>query len=265
MPVGVIEEAECEFDAEETTHTLIQQGRSDLPLPEEPGEEETVRARLHIGVRSRIECQCSRRQGIAGDTVRDQLRDCHPVGDNETAKPPFISQDAGEERMIPRGRHTSDFIERTHHRERPCIHGGFIGGEIHFTQRPFGHVHGVVIPPPFGPAIGGKVLCTCGDRDIGGGIASLESPHTGGGHERTEKRILSGALGNPAPAGIARDVHHGGECPVDTGGGRLGGCHTRVLFHHGRVPAACLGKWYGECRAVAVYDVEPEKEWDLQA
>src|SRR5205814_3486120 len=89
--------------------------------------------------------------------------------------------------------------------------------------------------------------------------------HAGDGERGAEVRILARALDDASPARIACDVHHGGEGPVHTGRRRFGGSYPCIALCDVGIPARGLAERDGELRAVAVNDVEPEDERDVES
>ena len=97
-----------------------------------------------------------------------------------------------------------------------------------------------------------------------GRVVALEAADAGPGHDRSEVGILAGSLRDPPPAGVAGDVDHGGEGPLQPGGGGLGRGDPRRSLDGRRVPATRLAQGDREDRAVAVDHVEAEEQRDLQ-
>ena len=67
-------------------------------------------------------------------------------------------------------------------------------------------------------AVAGEVLD--GGEDVAGRaeLLALESADLCGGHFGAEVGIFAGALHDASPAGVAGDIDHGAECPLDAGG-----------------------------------------------
>ena len=93
--------------------------------------------------------------------------------------------------------------------------------QVDVAQPLLGHVGRVVVAAALGLAVGGEVL---GARDDLVGlrvVVALRGADAGRGHDRAEVRVLAGALGDPAPARLVRDVDHRAVDLLDAGRGRL--------------------------------------------
>ena len=97
-----------------------------------------------------------------------------------------------------------------------------------------------------------------------GEVLALESPHPRGGHRRAEEGVLAGALHHPAPAGVASDIDHRREGPVDAVGRGFDGADPRGRFDGRRVEARRFGQGDREDGAPAVDHVIAEEQRDVQ-
>ena len=95
-------------------------------------------------------------------------------------------------------------------------------------------------------------------------VVGLETAHAGAGDGGAKEGILPGALGNAAPARVARDVDHRREGPVDAGGGRLDGGDALAALDGGEIPGGRRPERDGEDGPVTVDDIEPEEQRDVQ-
>ena len=93
----------------------------------------------------------------------------------------------------------------------------------------------------------------------------MESFDLRGGHAGAEEGIFAGAFHDAAPAGIARDVDHGSEGPLDAGGAGFASGHGLSFFGNSGVPTGGEREGNGVDGAEAVDDVEAEEEGDVQA
>src|SRR5438128_8485725 len=95
--------------------------------------------------------------------------------------------------------------------------------------------------------------------------SALISPDIGAGKRGAEKWIFSGAFRDAAPAGIAREVHHGRKGPANAGCGSFAGCDARGAFGELRIPGSRNSQRNGKFRAKSVNNIETENQRDVQA
>ena len=81
---------------------------------------------------------------------------------------------------------------------------------------------------------------------------------------RTEIGIFAGTFGHTAPAGIAGDVDHGAESPVDAPGSSLSGCNLRRPFDGIHIPRARETEGDGEYGLIAVNHIHAAKQRNAQ-
>src|SRR3546814_17944745 len=110
------------------------------------------------------------------------------------------------------------------------------------AQRAFRNVGGAIVASRLRGAIGGEMLGGREDRVGGLEVVALEAAHARLGDAATQIDILARALGNSAPARIARDVDPRCAGPVYAFGRSFGGSNSRCLFNglqvpHRRLPA----------------------------
>ena len=95
-------------------------------------------------------------------------------------------------------------------------------------------------------------------------VITLIASHQSLGDARTKERIFAVALGDAAPAGIERNIHHRTVGPADTVGGGLLGGYPRCLLNRLHIPAARHAKGDGEDGLVAVNHVHAYEHGDTQ-
>ena len=106
-----------------------------------------------------------------------------------------------------------------------------------------------------------------GARDDGGRVVQtlpLIAPDIGARQCRTEVRVLPGALGDPPPPRVARDVHHRRKGPSDALARCLPGRIARRLRHQVLVPARGQAQGNRKERAEAVNHIEPKQDRHAQ-
>ena len=187
------------------------------------------------------------------------------VADDEAVELPLVAEHPGERERVGRAGHAVDGVERAHERPRAGLERRPERREIDRAQGPLREVHGVVIAAPLRRAVSDPVLGAGQDPIRGGGVVALEAADAGPGHDRSQVGILARSLRDPPPSRVAGDVDHGGEGPLQPGGGGLGRGDPRRSLHGRRVPATRLAQRDREDRAVAVDHVEAEEERDLRA
>ena len=123
----------------------------------------------------------------------------------------------------------------------------------------------MVDPPRLGRAVGGEVLGAGEHRVARGEVVALEAAHARRGEDRTEIGVLARPLDDAAPAGVAGDVDHRSEGPVDALRGRLRGGDPRAPLGEPRIPAAGFGQRNGEHGSLAVDHIESEEQRNAKA
>ena len=146
--------------------------------------------------------------------MRDHLVDGGVVGDDKAIEAPFIAQDVGKQEFAAAGWHAVVFVERRHEGGDPFIDCGLERREVDIAQRTFGDIDGVVVAACLGCPVSGKVFRGCQNRVDGFQIVALVAMYACLGDFAAKVDIFPGAFRNAAPAGIARHIDHGGECPV---------------------------------------------------
>ena len=96
-----------------------------------------------------------------------------------------------------------------------------------------------------------------------GRILALEPAHTGGGAARTQIAVLTGALGDPSPAGIARDVHHRREGHIETVGGGAVRRGARRALHKVGIKRAGKRQRRRQRNRIAGNDIRHEEQRHL--
>eukprot|EP01045_Picozoa_sp_COSAG04_P015571 COSAG04_NODE_1240_length_7596_cov_17.241697_1_plen_280_part_00 len=111
----------------------------------------------------------------------------------------------------------------------------------------------------------GVVLQAGGEAVVGRQVGALESLHARPRKRRAEVGVLAGALRDPAPALVTRNVQHRRVGPHEPRGGGLDGGGARGLLCQLRVPGGRLAHRDREDRAHSMPDVGAEDQGDAQA
>ena len=123
-----------------------------------------------------------------------------PVGHDHSVESPFSSQYVLKQPFVACGRDSIDGVERSHQGHRTGVHTCLERREINIAQSPFGEFDCVVVTASFGRPVAYKMLEAGGN---GGRIPiALITTYHSGAHHGVKVRILSGTLGDPAPAWI---------------------------------------------------------------
>ena len=196
--------------------------------------------------------------------VADHLGHRVPVAHDEALEAPLVAQHLAQQEPAARGGNAVDLVERGHHRRDAGVHRGLEGRQVDVAQQALRDPRGVVVAAALRRAVARVVLRAGGDAVRRAVVVALEAAdHRRGQHGR-EVRVLAEALGDPAPARVARDVHHRRERPVEAGRGRLLGGDGRAVRHQLRVPRRGLGERDREDRAVAVDHVAAHQQRDAE-
>ena len=196
----------------------------------------------------------------------DLFHDGGGVGDDESLESPGLAEEVVHEVGVHGGRNAFELIEGTHVTAGTGKGGLLVGTHVAVEDFLAAQVDRIVIPSCFRSAVQGVVLDAGEDlvfvEDV---IISLITMHIGLGHLATEVWILSGSFGNAAPAGIAGDIDHRAEHPVDAGrGGFLRG-DAGGSFDQGRIPGCRQGQRNREYGFMAMDDVQTEDQRDAGA
>jgi hypothetical protein len=152
---------------------------------------------------------------------------------------------------------SADLVERAHQAAHARVDRRLERRQVHVAQGAVRDIDHVVIAAGFRAAVGREVLGR--SEDI-----LLESPHPRRGHHGSEIRVLTGALGDASPAGVARDVDHGREGPIDAVGARFPSRHPGGRLDEPGIERSRLGEGDWEDRAIPVNHVQAEQQRNPQ-
>ena len=85
---------------------------------------------------------------------------------------------------------------------------------------------------------------------------ALEAAHLGYGELRDDPRVFAGALSDPSPARIARDIEHGREGHTDAVGGCLDRRRAGARFPQARFEGSRFGERDWENGSMPMQNVE---------
>ena len=201
--------------------------------------------------------------------VRHHLPDGTPVGNDEPGIVPFFVEDLRHQNGLGRGRYAVDGVKGVHEGGHTGFCGRLEGRQDEVPEGVVGKVCGVVVAAAFYKAVAGKVLGAgrhcAGAFEALGKVCALETAHPRFGNAGTQPRILAAAFHDPAPAGVAGNVDHGGKGPVEAVGGGFYSGVACGSAHEVQIPGGGFAEGNGELRAVTVDDVGSKQEGDAQA
>ncbi len=202
---------------------------------------------------------------VGGEAVGDQAAHGVGVADHEAVETPLLPEHLGEQPAVAGGGHPVEVHVRRHHVAGSGGQRRLERREVHVPELVVGQVDLVVVPAAEGCPVTGEVLGS-GDHPLRRTEPlALESPDLGRRHRRAEVGVLTRSLHDPAPARVTRDVHHGGEGPVDPDGARLAGRDRLTPLDRRQVPRRRHGDRHREDGAQPVDDIEPEQRRDVLA
>ena len=260
---------------------IVQQAKAGLELEHAPDRGidlrhghaaalERARQALRVGAAHEVDVDPGvqrerRRLGeVLGHAVRDQLGDRPVVADHDAVEPPAAAHQIVQHRGIRRHRHAGEVVERRHDGGDPGVHGRAERRQIDLLERALREVDRGVVPAGGGRPVAGEVLG--GRRQIVrlADVVALETAHLGFGIAGGEPGIFARALGDPAPARVARHVQHRGEGEGQPLGGGFRGGGARRSLPQVRIEGRRLGQRDREDGAVAVDHVESEQQRHAQ-
>ena len=224
-----------------------------------------VRVGDHVHVQPSQDAQARGIGEIGRDAVVDQLKHRLIVAQNHARPLPLVAQDRAQGQVVDRGRHAADLVERAHHAAGAGVEGGLEWRQVYLAQAALRQIDGVVIAAGLGCAVANVVFGAGGHAATTSEIAGLEAAHARTRQRRAQKDILAGALGDPAPARIARDIDHRRKDPVDPMRGCLFGGDARRALQQRRIPGTRLGQRDREHRSEAVNHIGADDQGDAQA
>ncbi len=178
---------------------------------------------------------------IARVSVVDDLSHRVPVAHHESFEAPLFTQNLAERELRGRARYPRELVEGAHHDEATFVDGCLERRKIHFTQRAFGNIDGVVVASAFCRAVR-RVVLHAGGNGVGvGGISSLEAANARAGDGAPENDVFACSFRDAAPASVAGDVHHRGERAMKPGSGSFARRHASCIFDERQIPARRLG------------------------
>ena len=195
----------------------------------------------------------------------EEFGDCAPVGDDEAIKAPLVAEDVGLEVVVGGSRDAVEGVEAGHHGGCAGLDGCVVRREIDLAEGVVGHVGCVIVTAGDGGSIGGVVLDADGDGVGLGEVVLLVAVDPGTGDGGAEPGVFAGGLDDASPAGVAGDIDHGREDPLEAVGAGLDGGGAGDGLDEGGIPTGGESDGDGEGGVLAVDDVLTEDEGDVEA
>ncbi len=262
LDVRALEEAEAVLQLEDAAHGLVEERHRHHAGGHQLREVVLIRQGGHLEIHARLERDARDRALVRADAVGNELGHRGPVAHHQSREAPLVLEQAADEPGVGRHGHAVQIVEGRHHRHHAGRDAGVEGRQVHLAELRLGDVGGVVVLARLGRSIADEVLGAGRDAIGRGRIRPLEAAHHGRPQHGDVVRSLAGALGDPTPARIARDVDHRREGPVDAVLGGLGGGRRRRRLDQLGVEGGAEPERDGEDGPVPVDDVAAEDEWD---
>ena len=264
VAVGIVEESQFVFQPEDAADRAVDLLFGDLALPHQLFERTRIAVALHVDVALVLHGQQCGLFLVLGDAVGNHLGHGTPVGDDDAVPTPLAAQDLLHEESVAGRRNAREFVERVHESRGTRVSGGFERRQVEFAQPLVGDVHRIVVAAALGGSVAREMLRTGEDGVRRREVIALKSPDTGPGDVRPEVGVLPRSLHDAAPAGIACDVDHRGESPLQTRCRGFDGGHPGRGFDGRHVPRTALGQRHGRNGLVAVDHVQREDQGNAQ-
>ena len=262
--IGVLEQTQQHFHAQDVAHGVVNGLHAHGSAPDQFFQVREEAEGHHIHIHAGVHGLFGHVLAVHAKSMIDHLSHGVPVGDYQAVEAPFAAEDVLHHEGIARGRHAVVVVEGSHQCHGARLDGSLERRQIHIAQLALGEVGAVVVTAAFGSSIAHEMLDTGGHR---GAVqaGTLVTAHHGFTHPGVQVSVLTAALGNAAPTGIAGNVQHGRERPADTLGGGLDGCHTGSLFHQGGVKGGRQAQRNGINGVETVNDVAAHQQRNVQA
>ncbi len=265
VDIGVVEQPKALFEAKHVARHLVDHLLVHKPFPHQVLQHLRIAVALHVDVDAGVRGKDRGLALVGCHSVGNHLRYGVPVAHHEAVISPAAAQYVAHQALVASRGGAVDVVERAHECRRTGLGRRLEGGEHHVEQQLIWNPGGVVVLSALGKTIAGEVLGAgshgCRVRKVVGLVAA-DHRQT---HAGVEQRVLAGALGDAAPAGIARNVHHRREGPADAGCRGFDSGHAGPLLDKRRVPGRGLPKRDGEHGVEAVNYVAGKHQGDAQA
>lgn len=267
IDVGVLKEAKAKLHLQNGADRSVDLGGSELACLEgggkSCGEGGVIDGHLHVD--SGVESTVCGIVSVLGEAMGLQALDGVGVGDDKAFEAPLVSEDIGEEPVVASGGHIIEVHVGRHDGCCTGVDGGVEWFQIDVLELGIGDVGGVVIAASLGSTVSGEVLDGGEDMVGSADVVALKAANLSGGKGRAEVGVFACTFDDASPTGIAGDINHGTEGPVDANGAGFPGGDGLGTGGEGRIPGGGHGKGHGEDGAEAMNDVKSEEERDVKA
>ena len=227
VDVRPLEEAEVELLAEHATHRAVDEHFGHRPRRHQCGKLPIAVERRQLDVETGRESLAGRVAPARRRPVRLlEQRDREVVRHDDAIEGELVAQQAGQDLGRAGAGQPVDRAVGVHDaRETGIADRGRERLGEHLAQLARAELHGRVVHPAFGQAVGEEVLARA--DDAAGERVGLEAAHVRRPEDAREVRILAVGLLDAAPARIARHVEHRRERLARAGGEHLLADHAR--------------------------------------
>ena len=257
VDVGVLEQADGELGRQHPPDGLVERFFADQTLLDGLGQV-GVGGVVHDHLE--VEPGVDAAGGRVGEVTREVLGDqrMHRVGvrDHEALEAERAAQHVGEQPLVARGGHAVEVHVGAHDVGRPGVDGGLERRQVDVPQLRIADLGVFVVAAAAGRAVAGEVL-GAGQNALGSEVA-LEPAHVPGGHRAAQRGVFAVGLDDAAPAGVAGDVDHRRERPLNAHRAGFASGDLLAGLGHPRIPRGGLGQRHRKDGAKAVNDVEAE-------
>ena len=185
------------------------------------------------------------------------------VRDHKALEAPLLAQNVVQQPAITAGRHIVQIHIGAHEGCGSSLFCRMERNQVDIPEQRLGNVGRVVVAASFRRAVAGEVL-DAGQNTIGTNGFTLKTAHLRHRHSRSQVRILARAFDDPAPAGIACYIDHGGKGPLDSSGARILGSLMLGCFFDTRVPRRRHGQRYRKNRPITVDHIEADDQGNVE-
>ena len=234
--VGMLEQSQANLGLQNGQNGIVDLLHRNVLVLDFIGQIFQISAAGHIHIESCGKGSVGSILPVAGVAVRDQAMNGKRVADHEAFKAPRLAQYVMQQPAVSARGHVVQIHVGAHHGSRSCVEGRLERRQIQVPHQFFWYVRRVVIAPAIRRPVAGEVLHG-GQYPIGRAeFRALETENLRSCHRCTQIWILTCAFHHAAPAGIARDVDHGGEGPLNADRAGIPGSHRLCGLDHFRIP-----------------------------
>ena len=196
----------------------------------------------------------------------DLLGNSGIIADDETVEAPGIPEQFIHQIRVHRCGNSLKLVEGAHIACGACKSCLLIGTQIAIQRFLAVHENGIIVTSGFCGSVKSIVFDAYHHIVIiEYTVRSLVTTNIGFGNLAAQIGIFAAAFRDTAPTGVAADIHHWAENPVDAGSGSFLRCRPGRAFNQVHIPGSGKSERYGKHRLKAVDDVHSHNEWNAGA